>query len=287
MIGGRATGSAQHFAAGGRLKGVITSADGTTIGCRTTGSGPGLLVVHGVMDTSRAYQELADLLADDFTVHVVDRRSRGESGPYRTGQGLRTEVEDVRAVLKATGAQRLFGADSGAVIALEAALRLPGITHVAAYEPPIDAFRRQQKVIARYEEEMSAGQHVEALVTILKGLDSSPRWLRMLPRRALAAAMCKYVAQEPDDELALLPTVSHDFRAVEEGGANLERFAALRSRALLIGGTRSPRHLKETLHTLGGVLPEAEKVLVEEAGHGSPTEKPGLVAPALRSFLKG
>jgi len=38
----------------------------------------------------------------------VGRRSRGESGPYRTGQGLRTVVADVRAVLKATGAQRLF-----------------------------------------------------------------------------------------------------------------------------------------------------------------------------------
>jgi pimeloyl-ACP methyl ester carboxylesterase len=266
---------------------VITSADGTPIGCRTTGSGPGLLVLHGVMDTSRAYWRLADLLAEDFTVHVVDRRGRGESGPYRAGQGLRTEVEDVRAVLNATGAQRVFGADSGAVIALEAALRLPGITHVAAYEPPIDAFRRQRGVIARYEEEMAAGRQVEALTTILKGLDGAPRWLRMLPRRFLVGQMRKYAAQEPDDELSLLPTVRHDFRVVEEGGANLERFTALRCEVLLIGGTRSPSYLSETLYRLADVLPQAEKVLVEEAGHGSPVEKPHLVVPALRGFLKG
>lgn len=205
---------------------MITSADGTTIGCRSTGTGPGLLVVHGVLDTSHVYQDLADELASDFTVHVVDRRGRGE-------HGLLAEVEDVWAVLEATGAGRVFGVGSGAVIALEAALRLSGITHVAAYEPPISPERERR--------------------------------LRMMPRRP--------------------PTVRHDFRLAKEGSRYLERFRALRSRVLLLGGAKSARHHRNALHALGDLLPQAEKVLVEQAGHDSPAERPRLLVPALKRFF--
>lgn len=265
---------------------VITSADGTTIGYRTTGTGPGLLVVHGVMETALDYQELADELARDFTVHVIDRRGRGESGPHRAGHGLLAEVEDVWAVLEATGTGRVFGIGSGAVIALEAALRLSGITHVAAYEPPISTPARQRKVIARYEREMADGQHVEALTTIFKGLDLGPRWLRMVPRRLLVAGMRKAGEPEPgDDYLELLSTVRHDFRVGEEGSRNLERFRALRSQVLLLGGTKSPRHFRDALYRLGDLLPGAEKILVEEATHGSPAERPRLILPALEGFF--
>lgn len=264
---------------------MITSADGTTIGYRTTGTGPGLLVVHDVMDTSDVYQELADELVRGFTVHVIDRRGRGESGPHRAGHGLLAEVEDVWAVLEATGAERVFGIGSGAVIALEAALRLSRITHVAAYEPPINAPARQRKVIARYEREMANGQHVEALATIFKGLDLAPRWLRMMPRRLLVVGLRKLGESEPGDELDLLPTVRHDFRVAEEGRRNLERFRALRSQVLLLGGTKSARHFRDGLYRLGELLPNAEKILVEEADHGSPAERPRLLVPALEGFF--
>ena len=264
---------------------MITSADGTTIGYRTTGNGPGLLVVHGLMETSSAYEELADELAGDFTVHLMDRRGRGQSGPNRAGQGLLAEVEDVWAVLEATGATRVFGVGSGAVIALEAALRLSACTHVAAYEPLVNPPARHRKVIARYERELANGQDVEALVTIFKGLDIAPRWLRMLPHWLLVVLLRKVGEAEPGDELELLPTVGHDFRVVEEGSRNLERFRALRGQVLLLGGGKSERHHGDALNALAELLPRAEKVLVEQADHDSPVEDPRLLVPALRSFF--
>lgn len=251
---------------------MITSTDGTAIGYRSTGSGPGLLVIPGPMETSTDFQDFADALADGFTVHVIDRRGRGESGPHRAGHGLRTEVEDVRAVLDATGAQRVFGVSSGAVIALQAALQVPGISHVGAYEPPIDLAKRKGRIIARFGKEMSAGQHVEAVVTLVKGLEVGPRWLRMVPRGILVAVLRKGADGEPDNMFDRLPTVHHDFRIVEEGSANLARFGVLRGQVLLIGGTKSPRHLTDGLYELGDLLPRAEKILVEEAHHFSPSE---------------
>ncbi|MDX8034435.1 hypothetical protein SK803_29815 [Lentzea sp. BCCO 10_0856] len=54
---------------------------------------------------------------------------------------------------------------------------------------------------------------------------------------------------------------------------------------LLIGGTRSPRYLTDGLYRLADLLPRAEKILVEESHHFSPSASPHLVVPALKAFF--
>jgi pimeloyl-ACP methyl ester carboxylesterase len=265
---------------------VITSADGSTIGYRTTGDGPGLVVVHGALETAKGYQAFADALADEFTVHVIDRRGRAESGPHRADHSLKTEVEDVSAVVRATGSQRLFGVSSGAVIALETARELPDITHVVAYEPPINASKRKGAVIARFKGEVANGRHMQAMVTVLKGLEVGPIWLRLLPRWVLVPMMTKFAEQEEVDIVELVPTALYDFRVVEEGSANLERFKAVNAKVLLMGGSKSPRYLKDALDTLAGLMPDAERAMAEGADHNSSSETPRLVIPALKAFFR-
>jgi pimeloyl-ACP methyl ester carboxylesterase len=87
----------------------VTSADGTKIGYRTLGSGPGVVLLHGSMETAHSHMGMARSLADRFTVHLPDRRGRGASGPYPDDFGIRTEVEDLAAVLTQTGASSVFG----------------------------------------------------------------------------------------------------------------------------------------------------------------------------------
>ncbi|NUR90571.1 MAG: hypothetical protein HOY71_41385, partial [Nonomuraea sp.] len=43
----------------------VGSADGTTIGYRTSGQGPGLILLHGGMLASQHFTGLAAALADD------------------------------------------------------------------------------------------------------------------------------------------------------------------------------------------------------------------------------
>ena len=59
--------------------GAVRSRDGTTIGYRRLGMGPGLILLHGSMSSGGHHVELARLLADTFTVFVPDRRGRGLS----------------------------------------------------------------------------------------------------------------------------------------------------------------------------------------------------------------
>ncbi|MEU4602318.1 alpha/beta hydrolase [Kribbella sp. NPDC023972] len=88
---------------------AVESRDGTRIGYWKIGRGPAVVLVHGSMESSRSHTLLAQALADDFTVYLPDRRGRGLSGPHRPDHTVRTEVEDVEAVLTDAGAELAFG----------------------------------------------------------------------------------------------------------------------------------------------------------------------------------
>lgn len=89
------------------IKRFVKSSDGTTIGYRQIGEGPGLVILHGSMSTGYNHIQLAEQLADRFTVYLPDRRGRGLSGPYRDGDTIESEVGDLLAVLAETGPRML------------------------------------------------------------------------------------------------------------------------------------------------------------------------------------
>jgi pimeloyl-ACP methyl ester carboxylesterase len=282
----------------GSAVGSVTASDGTTIGYRSRGHGPGVLVVHGAMESSADYADLAEALAGSFTVHVLDRRGRGLSGPHGEGYGLPVEVDDVRAVLAATGARRIFGVSSGGVIALQAALELPDVSEVAAYEPAISVPGAQPDsgLVQRYEEEIARGQTAAAIVTVLKGLRVGPGFLRLLPRPVAVALMRKFVEQDEDTAddgvsvVSLVPTMRYDFQIADEGSVDLRRFTTLTRRVLLLGGSRSPRYLGAALTVLDDLLPDSRRVRLRGADHNTASNRkqggrPDVVATELREFF--
>ena len=117
----------------------VRSADGTHIAFEYVGRGAPVILVDAAlcwrgMGPSRP---LAARLAPHFMVVTYDRRGRGESGdtaPY----AVEREVEDVAAIVdEVGGSASLWGTSSGAVLALEAAGRLPGVRKLALYEAPL------------------------------------------------------------------------------------------------------------------------------------------------------
>lgn len=115
----------------------VTSADGTTIGYRQVGTGPGVILMHGGALASQHYMKLGSALADRFTVYLPDRRGRGMSGPYGPNYCIAREDEDLHAVVDATGAEFVFGSADGGLFALHASTTIPAIRKVAVFEPVI------------------------------------------------------------------------------------------------------------------------------------------------------
>jgi pimeloyl-ACP methyl ester carboxylesterase len=113
----------------------VTSKDGTTIGFRQFGRGPGVVILHGGALASQHYMKLGAALADEFTVCIPDRRGRGMSGPYGRHYSIEREDEDLDAIVTNTAAQYVFGEADGGLFALHGSLKIPAIRKVAVFEP--------------------------------------------------------------------------------------------------------------------------------------------------------
>ncbi len=279
--------------------GSVTSRDSTVIGYRQLGHGPGLIVVHGGMSSGYNHLEMAEAMADAFTVYLPDRRGRGLSGPSTNDDSLKTDIEDVDALVTATGAHGIFGLSTGAIICLEAALRLPGVHKAAVFEPPLFIAdpATPPATLLRFNREMRQGDVAAALITAMKAAQMGPPILNLVPRRLLELLtnlMMKAEDKKPpagyESTRTLAATMRHDFQLVVEIVGRVERFKEIRGKVLLLGGSKSPGFCKVDLDALERLLPCALRVEFPGLGHAASWNSdrggaPGPVAQELKQFF--
>ncbi len=280
------------------ITGAVISKDGTTIGYRQLGRGPGLVVLHGAMESAQSHMQLAEALADAYTVYLPDRRGRGLSGPYGGSYSVREDVDDMDALLKKTGAHYVFGVSSGAIIWLEAALTLPAIQKAAIFEPPLMVNGSTATAwLARFDREIAQGKVAAAMITGMKGAQMGPPLLNLMPRWLLERLTTTMLASEEkkaggDDVTMrmLAPTLHYDFQLVIEMTGALESFRTLPADVLLLGGSKSPAYLRAALDALEKLLPHVTRVEFPGLGHEASGNtdrrgQPERVAQELRRFF--
>jgi pimeloyl-ACP methyl ester carboxylesterase len=285
-------------------KSTVTSKDGTVIGYRQMGSGPGLILMHGDIGSSQHFMGLANELSDLFTIYIPDRRGRGLSGPFGDNYGLQKEVEDMDSLLKKTGAHFLFGASSGALIILQSSLTLGSINKIALYEPLVYVNKYEMdkfnEINQRVDQEIDEGKLTSAMVTGLEVItkvnpeEKPPSPIYYLPRfiwklifRMILRSDSKYV--KGDDVLLkdLLPTRHYDNILVNETEGKLDNYKEISAETLLIGGSKSSLFLKHSLDALKGILPNVNRVELKDLDHDSPqnTRDPEVIAQELILFF--
>ncbi|MEE2040031.1 alpha/beta hydrolase [Nocardiopsis sp. CT-R113] len=276
--------------------GAVTSGDGTVIGYRRWGRGPGVVLVHGSMMSAHNLMRLGTVLGREFTVHLPDRRGRGSSGPYGPGFTPRRAAEDVGALMESTGARNVFGLSAGAVPVLQWAAGGATGYRVALYEPPLAAGGPAPVAwLPRFEREMARGSRAAAMVTVARGTEDS-RLVSAVPRALLVPLMglalraqARGTAEGEVPLLDLLPTMVDDARLVRDAAGLVGECGAVRSEVLLLGGSRSARYLGDALDALEGVLPRVRRVELRGVGHLAADNggRPELVARALATFFRG
>jgi pimeloyl-ACP methyl ester carboxylesterase len=298
------TSKAAQLSTAAMTTGAVPSAAGTTIGYLQVGQGPGVVILHGSNESARSHTQLALGLADDFTVYMPDRRGRGRSGPHQAGHGLRTEVEDLQAILAASGASKVFAVSIGGLIALEAARAGPGIRQLALYEPAILTAADKDRYtswVPRFDQEMSQGQVAAAMITSMFGCDLAPPAFKIMPRRLLeamtSAAMKKEdAAAAPDDATMrkVAPTLRYEGLLLAETAGTVSRYASVTADVLLMGGDlKRPAFLRPAFDACARTLPHHRQARFPGLDHGASGDpgpanrgaQPAVLTPDIRSFF--
>jgi pimeloyl-ACP methyl ester carboxylesterase len=262
----------------------VISKDGTPIAYDRTGQGPVVILVSGALSDRTSGARLASLLAPHFTVINYDRRGRGDSGdtqPY----ALEREVEDIEAVIDDVGGSvRLFGASSGAVLALEATCRLgTKVTKQILFEPPFIVDNSRPAVpddfVARVTELTAAGQRGDAVqyfmtdgvglpAEAVAGMRQSPMWGRL---EKLAHTL-------PYDG-----AVMGDTQAGQELPA--DRWESAKVPTLVLDGGASDAWIRHAARALAKVLPDAQYRTLDGLDHSAPFMAPDRFVPIFVEFF--
>jgi pimeloyl-ACP methyl ester carboxylesterase len=273
---------------------TVTSKDGTRIAYDQTGNGPVIILVSGALG-ERSHPAAADLaaaLAPHFTVINYDRRGRGDSGdtpPYAVAR----EVEDLAALIEAAGGQAaLFGKSSGAVLALEAASRLPNqVSKVALYEPPLILDDSRPPVpkdyVQRIDRLVAEGRRGDAVEVFMREAVRIPdEYLAQMRGSSNgdkgATAPPEWQAMERmAHTLAYDGAIMSGLMAGKPLPAN--KWAANTAPTLIITGGNSDEFFHEGASALAKDLPQARHSLLPGQDHNVATEA---VAPMLAEFFK-
>ncbi|GAA2006113.1 alpha/beta fold hydrolase [Microbacterium ulmi] len=235
-----------------------TSDDGTSIAYRHIGDGPVVVIVNGALSTADDASPLAAALADaGFRAVTWDRRARGSSGDRR-GSEPTDEVDDLDAVIRASGGDAVvLGHSSGAVLALFAASLGVPMQGLFLSEPPFrfgvdepadDLGERLQRLV-------DDGRAEEAIVTFQLEAVGLPREMVENFRASEQFAALVPIAQSTVYDTALtrhVSTPTADMLAVSQ-------------RVTVLRGEQTFPLLIAASDRLAASIPHAELVVVPES----------------------
>ena len=255
---------------------TVRSADGTQIGVTTVGSGPPLVLVHGAWNWAEHWLGVADELADAHTCSVMDRRGRANSGDG-DDYSFECEIEDIAAVLEATGTSAsLLGHSSGAIYALETARRV-SVDGLVLYEPPLRWAERgdPNQLVGRIRELVDENRLDEAAELFF-------REEGRLPEEGVAA-----LKKMPDWEamVALAPICVREWDAILDARLGVDRYRGLGTPTLLLAGSENLDHPSMATEALSTTLPDVRTVVLDGHAHAAHRTDPVQVADEVRAFL--
>jgi pimeloyl-ACP methyl ester carboxylesterase len=269
---------------------TAVSADGTVIGYQTLGSGEAVILIGGTLRSGRDYLPLARLLARSLTVHVMDRRGRGASGPQGASYSIGKECEDLLAVARQTGAAMVFGHSYGGLISLETARCSNAFRRIAVYEPGVSVAGSMPVIwLGQYRRRLAAGDTRGAFAVMARGAGYAPALLARMPLSLVRALMyCLPGSQWQHLQPLLQAALAENEQIAELDAPTADWFASVTSRVLLLGGTRSPAAITtRALQALHDAIPGSELQLLNGLRHTAPEEKaPTAVAEAAGRFLQ-
>jgi pimeloyl-ACP methyl ester carboxylesterase len=266
----------------------VLSRDGTKIAYLSVGDGPAVIVLPGVLSMASDYADFACALAQHFTVHIIERRGRGRSGPQGDDYSITKECEDVLAVQQKTGARLLVGHSYGGLVALEVVRDNRVFSKIAVYEPGVSIDGSMPvHWMAGYEKKLAENRNLDALVEFT--LADAPARLARLPPWLMKLLLRISFIRFPESRqmLDLLQENLREWREIARLDSSYENYQQVAACVLLLYGGRSDSPAVDlVVERLPSVLPCIEAKEFPRLDHfGIERTAPSEVAKVIADFF--
>jgi pimeloyl-ACP methyl ester carboxylesterase len=234
---------------------IVLSKDGTNISYLSVGAGPSVIVIPGVLSMAADYAAFARALSEHFSVHTIERRGRGESGPQGDDYSIVKECEDVLALQAKTG---------------------------ASFDGSMP-----RKWMPGYEKKLAEKKNVDALVEFTLA-DAPPRIQRMPPwlMKLLLLVLVSY-SRQYRQMLGLLHQNLREWREIARLDSSCENYREVAGGVLLMyGGKSDSKAVTLAMERLAAILPRSQTKEFPRLDHfGIERTAPREVAKAVTDYF--
>ena len=242
-----------------------------------TGSGPPLLLIHGLGSSTRDWEKQVPFFSKRFRVLTFDVRGHGRSdkppGPYSVPL-FAADTAELLAALN-LGPAHVVGISMGAMIAFQLAVSAPQLVRslVIVNSGP-------ELVVRTLGERLQILQR--QLIVRALGMRKMGEVLsrRLFPRPEHADLRAEFVERWAGND----PRAYRDAMQALLGWSVVDRLGDIRCATLVIAadGDYTPLALKEACVAS---MPDAELALIRDARHAVPVERPEQFNEVLSAFL--
>lgn len=247
---------------------------------KKSGSGPPLVILHGLFGSLDNWFSIARELDDEFTLYLVDQRNHGDS-PHSQDWNYAVMVEDLKELLDAKELDKVYlmGHSMGGKTAMNFAAKYP---------------ERVEKLIVA---DISPRYYPIHHQTILEGLNFLN--LKEIKSRKEADDQLANYISELGIRQFLLKSLTRDSNGfawkinlpvitknIENVGEALAEGSTFDGPTLFLAGANSNYILQKDLPDLEAHFPNYELEFIPNAGHWLHAEQPHAVVEEMRRFLK-
>jgi pimeloyl-ACP methyl ester carboxylesterase len=273
--------------------------NGVRLHYQTTGSGPDLVMVHGLAaNLAFWFLNIVPRLARDFRVTVFDLRGHGESDMPPTGYTTQDLAGDLEGLIDHLGVSsvHVVGHSFGGAVALHFALgapaRVKSLTladaRVHALQPlpsDTDASFWSERHRALREKGIDIPENApRVLFTMFEELGAELPWAVGQDAKAGRLGAWNPHSRSGRKWIALRETTTLASDVLHVGDLDAAAIRRLAPPTFLMFGEQS--RCLDTFRQLERLLPRARTVLVPGAGHFFPVQVPGTFVQHLHDFLE-
>lgn len=255
----------------------LVERDGAAIGLSVRqGEDAPVVLVHGVMADATGWLPVANAIDIPERIAVVNRRGRAPSDPLGGGYSVRTDIDDLHAVLDSLGnGAHLVGHSYGGLLAAEVAVERSDVRSLTLFEPISYPFAPQVvEPVKAALADGDPGQAVEIINIDLSGFS-----------RAHVAALRSSAAWPVLCDLAR--PLGEELEAVNRYTPRYERYPGYDGPVTMIVGEQNLTHpvYGEAFERFRTGLPGARVEVLAGQGHLAHVEAPEVLGRALADAL--
>ena len=246
---------------------------------KKSGSGPALVILHGLFGSLDNWFSIAKELMEHYTLYLVDQRNHGDS-PHSNEWNYGVMVEDLRELLDAEGLDSVYlmGHSMGGKTVMNFA---------------VNYSERVRKLIVGDIAPRYYPIHHQVILEGLNALDLSQLQSRKeaddllapyIPELGIRQFLLKSLGRDANGFAwkINLPVITQH---IEEVGKALDEETVFEGPTLFLGGANSSYIQEKDLSDMKHHFPNCTWISIPNAGHWLHAEQPQAVVTEIRKFL--